>query len=42
MTGVHARDDGRVDCPRVDAERSTPVSGAAVATATDRLKTGAG
>ena len=39
---VHARDGGRVDGPRVVAERSTPVSGAAVATATNSLKTGAG
>ena len=42
MAAVHARDGGRVDGPRVVAKSSTPVSGAAVATATDNLKTGMG
>lgn len=40
MAAVHTRDGSRVDGPRVVAARSTPVSGAAVAT--DRLKTGMG
>ena len=40
VAAVHARDGGRVDGPRVVAARSAPVSGAAVATATDSLKIG--
>ena len=42
MAAVHARDGGRVDGPRLVAASGTPVSGAAVATATDRLKIGMG
>src|SRR5262247_448168 len=40
MAVVHTRDGGQVDGPRVVTERSPPISGAAVATATDSLKTG--
>src|SRR5262245_53369655 len=40
MAVVHTRDGGRVACPRVVTERSTPGSGAAGATATASRKTG--
>src|SRR5215471_8797491 len=42
MAALYTRDGSRVDGPRVVAERSPPVSGTAVATATDSLKQDAG
>src|SRR5262249_2936213 len=42
MAAMDTRDGRRVDGPRVVAERSPAVSGAAVAPATDRLKQDAG
>src|SRR5499433_424975 len=42
MAAMDTRDGSRVEGPRVVAERSTPVSGAAVAPATDSLKQDAG
>jgi hypothetical protein len=42
MAAMYTRDGSRIDGPRVVAERSISVSGAAVATATDSLKIGMG